>query len=107
MTTELYIENFRLDITNDISTLLTFGLDDLKDFSSRSTTFSKTIVLPGTANNNKLFGHIFQPGQTNIYNPAISNVGYNFNASKSADCIIFQDQLQTFTGVLRLMQINI
>lgn len=106
MTTELYIENYRLDISNDISTLLTFGLDDLKDFSSRSTTFSKTIVLPGTANNNKLFGHIFQPGQNNQYVSTDSNVGYNFNASKSADCIIFQDQLQTFTGVLRLMQIN-
>lgn len=107
MTTEIYIEKLRLDITNDISTLLTFGLDDLKDFSARSTTFSKTIVLPGTANNNKLFGHIFQIGQSNQYISTVDNVGYNYNASKSADCIVFQDQIQTFTGVLRLMQINI
>jgi len=107
MTTEIYIENYRLDISNDISTLLTFGLDDLKDFSARSTTWSKTIVLPGTSNNNKLFGHIFQIGQSNQYISTVDNVGYNYNASKSADCIIFQDQVQTFTGVLRLMQINI
>jgi hypothetical protein len=107
MNTELYIENSRLDITTDISTLLTFALDDVKDFSSRSTTFSKTIVLPGTANNNKLFGHIFQPGQANAFYPSTDNIGYNFNASKSADCIIFQDQMQTFKGVLRLLQINI
>lgn len=107
MITEVYIEKRRLDITNDISTLLTFGLDDIKDFSSRSTSFSKTIVLPGTANNNKLFGHIFQIGQSNTYNSSVDNVGYNFNSSKSADCIIFQDQIQTFIGVLRLMQINV
>lgn len=107
MNTELYIEDFRLDITTDISSLLTFAIDDIKDFSSRSTTFSKTIVLPGTANNNKLFGHIFQPGQANAYNSSIDNIGYNFNAAKSADCIIFQDQLQTFKGLLRLLQINI
>ncbi len=107
MQTEIYIEKFPLDISNDISALLTFQLDDLKDFSSRSTTWSKTIILPGTANNNKLFGHIFQIGQSNQYDPALDNVGYNFNASKSADCIIFQDQMQTFIGVLRLMQINI
>lgn len=107
MNTELYIEDNRLDITNDIATLLTFALDDVKDFSSRSTTFSKTIVLPGTANNNKLFGHIFQPGQANAYNSSIDNIGYNFNAAKSADCIIFQDQMQTFKGLLRLLQINI
>lgn len=107
MNTEIYIENSRLDISADISSLITFGLDDIKDFSSRSTSWSKTIILPGTANNNKVFGHIFQIGQSNQFVPANDNVGYNFNASKSADCIIFQDQVQTFIGVLRLMQINI
>jgi hypothetical protein len=105
--TELYIENFRLDITKDISALLTFAIDDIKDFSARSTAWSKTIVIPGTANNNKQFGHIFQIGQANEFNDGAANVGYNFNASKSADCIIFQDQMQTFKGVLRLLQINI
>lgn len=107
MTTEVYIENYRLDISKDISALITFELDNIKDFAARSTTWSKTIVLPGTANNNKLFGHIFQIGQGNVYNSELPNVGYNFNASKSADCIIFQDQLQTFRGVLRLLQINV
>lgn len=107
MNTELYIEGYRLDITTEISALLNFAIDDIKDFSSRSTTWSRTIVLPGTANNNKLFGHIFQVGQSNNYNGAIPNVGGNFNAAKSAACIIFHDQVQTFKGVLRLLQINI
>lgn len=107
MNTELYIENYRLDITTDISALLNFAIDDIKDFSARSTTWSRTIVLPGTANNNKLFGHIFQVGQSNSYDSSAPNVNYNFNAAKSARCILFQDQMQTFKGVLRLLQINI
>lgn len=107
MKTELYIENFQADLSTDISSLLTFSIDDVKNFSARSTTFSKTIVLPGTANNNKLFGFIFQLGQSNSFNSAFDNIGFNFNAAKSADCIIFQDQMQTFKGVLRLLQINI
>ena len=107
MNTEIFIENYRLDVSSDISTLLNFAIDDVKDFSARSTAFSKTIVLPGTQNNNKLFGHIFNVGQSNDYDPNFDNVGYNFNASKSADCIIFQDQMQTLKGVLRLMQVNI
>ena len=107
MKTEIFIENYRLDISADISTLINFAVDDIKDFSSRSTAWSKTIVLPGTANNNKLFGHIFQIGQSNDSSNAFANVGYNFNASKASSCIIFQDQMQTFKGVLRLMQINI
>lgn len=107
MNTQIFIEKNRLDVSEEISTLLNFAIDDIKDFSSRSTTWSKTIVLPGTQNNNKLFGHIFQVGQANEFNDSLDNVGYNFNASKAADCIIFQDQMQTFKGVLRLMQINI
>ncbi len=107
MNTELYIEGFRLDITTEISALLNFAIDDIKDFSARSTTWSRTIVLPGTANNNKLFGHIFQVGQSNSYNGDLPNVNYNFNAAASAKAILFQDQLQTFKGVLRLLQINI
>lgn len=107
MNVEIFIEKYRLDVSEDISTLLNFAIDDVKDFSARSTTFSKTIVLPGTQNNNKLFGHIFNVGQANDYVSTEDNVGYNFNASKSADCIIFQDQMQTLKGVLRLMQVNI
>lgn len=107
MNTEIYIEGYRLDITEDISSLMNFAIDDIKDFSARSTAWSKTIVLPGTANNNRLFGNIFQVGQSNNYNSALPNVSYNFNAAKSASCIIFQDQMQTFKGVLRLLQINI
>ncbi len=107
MRTEIWMVKRRLDISADISALLTFAIDDIKDFSARSTTWSKTIVLPGTSNNNQLFGHIFQIGQSNEYGSGIDNVGYNFNASKSAECIIFQDHIQTFKGVLRLLQINI
>ena len=53
-------------VSTEISALLSFALDDVKDFSSRNTTFSKTIVLPGTARNNKLFGHIYQTGQSGV-----------------------------------------
>jgi hypothetical protein len=101
------MERRRLDISNEISALLTFALDDIKDFSARSTTWSKTIVLHGTANNNRLFGHIFQIGQANDFEEDADNIGYNFNASKSAEVLIFQDHIQTFKGVLRLLQINI
>lgn len=105
MITEVYIEDYRLDVSKDLSTLINFAIDDVKDFSARSTTWSKTIILPGTANNNKLFGHIFEVGQENGYDATLPNVSYNFNAAKAASCIIFQDNIQTFKGVLRLLKI--
>lgn len=105
MISEIFIENRRVDISADISSLLTFAIDDVKDFASRQTTYSKTIVLPGTANNNALFGNIFETGHSNEYDPLVNNIGYNFNAAKSARCLIFQDNLQTFKGTVRLLEI--
>lgn len=107
MITELYMEGYKIDVGADLPALMNFAIDDVKDFSSRSTSWSKTVVLPGTSNNNKLFGNIFQVGQANYYNASLPNVNSNFNAAKSAQVIIFQDQMQTFQGVLRLLQINI
>jgi hypothetical protein len=105
MITEIFIEGRRLDVYSDISSLLNFSIDDIKDFSKRSTAYSKTIVLPGTNNNNAVFGNIFDTGISNDYDPSQDNVGYNFNAAKYARCIIFQDNLQTFKGTLRLLEI--
>lgn len=105
MITEIYIEGRRLDIYSDLSSLLSFSIDDVKDFSKRSTAFSKTVILPGTSNNNSIFGNIFDTGISNDYDPLQNNVGYNFNPVKAARCIIFQDNLQTFKGTLRLLEI--
>jgi len=105
MRTEIYIENNRLDLYKDISAEFTYNIDDVKDFSARNTNFSKTIVIPGNATNNKLFGHIFEFGSSNFYNPTNDNVGYNFNAAKSADCVVYVDKIQIFKGVIRLLEI--
>lgn len=107
MTSELYIENKRLDLSDEISTLLTFQIDDVKDIGYRNSSLSKTVIIPGTANNNALFGHIYDVRVSNPYNPAAANVEYNFNASKAATAIAFNDHIQTFKGILRLLRVVI
>lgn len=107
ISTEIYIENQRLDLSKDLSTEFTYNIDDIKDFASRNTNFSKTIVLPGNAVNNKVFGHIFEFGSSNFYDQTQPNVGYNFNASKAAGCVVFVDKVQIFKGIIRLLEIVI
>jgi len=107
MRTEIYIDENKLDLTKNISAEFTYAIDEIQDFATRNTSFSKTIVLPGNDNNNKLFGNIFEFGLSNTYNPAEPNVGYNFNATKSVPCIILVDKIQIFKGVLRLLEIII
>lgn len=105
--TKIYVERNNVDLYDDVAAEYTYAIDDIKDFASRNTSFSKTIVVPGTANNNKLFGHVFEFASSNPYDPAKDNVNTNFNAAVAADCIILVDNIQIFKGVLRLLQINI
>jgi hypothetical protein len=107
MITELFVENYQVDITSDIDAMMTYAIDDIKDFSARNTSFSKTIVIPGTANNNNIFGNVFDPNQSNFSDPNQPNINYNFDISRSASCILFQGNMQVFKGIIRILQIVI
>ena len=107
MTTELYVENYQVDITSSIDALMTFAIDDIKDFGARNTSFSKTIIIPGTQNNNKIFGNIFDIKSASITNPESDNINANYNIARSAKCILFQSNMQIFKGIIRIMQIVI
>jgi len=104
MRTEIFIEGRRLDLTQDINAEFTYQIDDIKDFGSRNTNFSKTIVLPGTARNNQQFGYVFEFTSANFYDEASGNVGYNFNAAKQAQCTVYVDKVQIMKGGLRLLE---
>ena len=103
--TRIFIEDQELDITKDFSQQITYAVDDLTNTDSKATSFSKTIVLPGTANNNRLLGNIFEFSNSNFTADTAKNVGYNFNASKSAKARLEINGLQVMKGVLRLLEI--
>jgi len=105
ISTEIYIENYQVDLVQDISTDFTYTIDDINDFGAKNTSFSKTITLPGTAKNNQIFGFIFDLGNSNVVNDALPNVNSNFNAAKTAQCRILIDKIQIFKGVIRLLEI--
>jgi hypothetical protein len=107
MITEIYVENYKIDATSDIDALLSFAIDDVKDFASRNTSYSKTLVLPGTSQNNRTFANVFSINQSGQYNPSLTNINDNYNISKSASCIIFQGNIQVFKGVIRILEIII
>ena len=56
--TRLFIENSELDIDKGLSNQITYAIDDLNNLDSKTTAFSKTIVIPGTTKNNNLLGNI-------------------------------------------------
>lgn len=104
---DLFVSGKRVDVDKGFSTLITFAIDDIKDFGAKNTAFSKTIVIPGTKTNNALFGNIFNINAGNGYNPATANIGINYNAAVSAPAMIFADGMQVFKGVFRILEITV
>jgi hypothetical protein len=107
MKIQIIVENNVLDLSNDLETNITYAIDDVSKFSARNTSFSKTIVIPGTAQNNFVFGNIFDISISNAYNSGNANVGFNYNAAKSAQCLIYCDNIQIIKGVIRILEVTI
>jgi hypothetical protein len=105
--TRILIEGFDLDIDKGLSNQITYSVSDLKAIDTKTTSFSKTIILPGTANNNNLLGNIFEFNNANYTNIVDPNVKYNYNASKTANCSIQVNGMTVIKGVFKLLEIII
>lgn len=102
---EVFIEKQKADVSAEFSALISYAIDDVKDFGAKNTAVSKTLVMPGTKRNNALFGNIFEVTGSNSYNPLVDNVGINFNPAVSARVIVFQENMQVLKGIMQLLEI--
>jgi hypothetical protein len=105
--TEIYVEDQLIDLLQDISAEFTYTIDDVRDFGSRNTSFSKTISIPATAKNNKILGFAFELGMAHEHNMDLPNVNTNFTPSQAAKCEVYIDKIQIFKGVIRILEIVI
>jgi hypothetical protein len=103
--TEIYIEDQLIDLLQDISTDFTYSIDDVSNFGSRNTSFSRTISIPATAKNNKILGFAFELGMAHEHNMDLPNVNTNFTPSQAAKCEVYIDKIQIFKGVIRILEI--
>lgn len=103
--TEIYIENQLVDLLQDIGTNFTYTIDDVNDFGSRNTSFSRTISIPATSRNNIILGFAFDLGMASDHNMELPNVNTNFTPSQAAKCEVFIDKIQIFKGVIRILEI--
>lgn len=86
--------SFMLDYYEDASLPTTHSIDDLRFPESRTTSYSKSIILPGTHNNHIAFGNIFELGIESTFNP-----------NKESVIVVKQDGAETFRGTLCLNNI--
>jgi hypothetical protein len=99
---ELFLEGQLVDIRQDLGMQLSYNIDDVNKYGSRDTSFSKTIVLPGTAKNNKILGFVGELGSNNPYLPGNENIGVNFNVAQTTKAELRANGLLLLKGVFRL-----
>jgi hypothetical protein len=99
---ELFLEGQLADIRQDLGMQLSYNIDDVNKYGSRDTSFSKTIVLPGTAKNNKLFGFVGELGSNNPYANGAANIDANFNVAQTTKAELRINGLLLLKGVFRL-----
>ena len=108
MRTQIFVEGFELDLTDDIACEISYVIDDVKEFGSKNTSYSKTIVIQGSQKNNKIFNHISELGRfiaiENV-NQFAPNVNENYIAANGSNCVILVDNIQIFKGKLRVMEV--
>lgn len=59
LTTRLFLESIEVDLDANIDIANTYAISDVKEIGAKQSQFTKSITLPGTARNNKLFGFLY------------------------------------------------
>jgi hypothetical protein len=94
---KIYANNTVLDTYDDFEISLNYQITDITDITTRSTSFSKTIIIPGTSINNDFFENIFELNidlSVSSYNPKVA-----------IPCSITIGDEQIFTGNLQLLKV--
>jgi hypothetical protein len=86
-----------LETDKDTIVPLTFAIADIKDLSKRKGTFSKSITLPGTKNNNIMLNNYFE----------VNVLAGTFDINRIVKCAIIQDGVVILdNAVMQLVSVN-
>lgn len=88
-------EQWTLDLTADVPMPFNFSLDDISDLSKRKTTWSKTVTIPGTHNNNKALRQVYKIESDALFDPR-----------KKARVIILSGGVQMLDGHMSVDGVN-
>lgn len=86
----------KLDLNQEFSIALQYSIADIRDITKRNAAFSKTIMLPGTKNNNFWMGNLYD-----------INADFTaFNPNRKTPCSISVNSEVVMKGFLQLRKIK-
>ena len=104
MRNELVIGGYSIDTIEDLDINITKEVYNIDNPSKRQSDFSKSVDIPGSKANDFVFKSLFDVSFS-IRNS--DQLNPDFNPSKKATCIYYQDTLQQISGYCQLNEIKI
>jgi len=104
MNGELYINGRLIDINEALPFPFTYNISDVKDLSSRKGNKSKTITLPGTANNCALMASVYLTTSREKITTSVESQFLDFDPSVKSICQYYENGLLVFNGIAQLLQ---
>lgn len=98
--------SYDVDLYDSISIPVTKSIVDVKEPEKRKSDFTKTITIPGTANNNQLFSNIFNLDRATI-NSTNLNYQPDFNPNLKVEAMLLRNSIPQIQGYMQLTGIRI
>lgn len=109
MRTQLFIENKEVELTDDVQFLLNKQFEELSNPTVIINDWSKTVSIPFTESNNRLFGYIYRPDKIIITtsNPDAYKYMYMyFDPTKKLDFKLVYNNMVIMTGYAKMNEIK-
>lgn len=100
----LFIAGKEIDFKQDPQILYNYTIDDASNPTVVKNSFSKTITIEGTPNNNDVFGHIWNLERAQYYGSG--NIGAEFNPLKKTDFVIYLNGEIYESGYVKLDEVK-
>lgn len=97
LTTTLSGTTYFIDLFDDNDFELNLSFAEIQDITKRNSTYSKSLSIPGSKNNNNLFEHFYN----------INSSYTNFDLSKKMECKVLFDGYVLMEGYLRLNNVGV
>jgi len=104
MNGELYINGRLIDINQAVPFPFTYNISDVKDLSTRKGNKSKTITIPGTANNCALMATVYLTTSREKIVSAAESQFLDFDPTIKSTCQYYENGLLVFEGIAQLLQ---
>lgn len=109
MRTQLYIENKEVELTDDVQFLLNKEFEDIQNPTIIINEWSKTVSIPFTEANNRLFGYIYKPERmiANDGTPdSYKQMNIYFDPTKKLDFKLIYNSMLVMEGYAKMNEIN-